>query len=222
MKKSILQAAFTLIELLVVISIISILAGIAMPVYNNAIMNGKQAAALNSARQIGLALRMYAGDYDGVYPTKRNIYEEEIVTSNDAFRSLIPVYLDNEKVFTVAGSKAGPSADNKLETPAQMLERGENHWAYVSGLGTSSTSTWPLIADATDGSGHYSDREGDLGGLWKGRKAIVVNSDISAHIVPLLGSATQRYIPRADDKSKNALQVGDYMGSDVKLLEPAR
>jgi hypothetical protein len=43
-------------------------------------------------------LRAYAGDNDGAFPTEKNSYGEPIVTSNDAFRSLIPAYCDNEKI----------------------------------------------------------------------------------------------------------------------------
>jgi prepilin-type N-terminal cleavage/methylation domain-containing protein len=221
MKISRHSAAFTLIELLVVISIIAILAGIATPVFAAVMINGRQAAALASAKQIALALRVYASDHDGAYPATRNTYDEEILTANDAFRSLFPAYLDNEKVFTVGGSKAGATADNRMDEPAQMLTRGENHWAYVEGLNTSSNSNWPLLVDHTDGSGTFGKQEGELGGTWKGTKAIVVRTDGSGAIEPLLGGGDKRYLPRFNDKSKNALQLADYMGESVRLLEPA-
>src|SRR6185369_4172072 len=102
--------------------------------------------------------------YEGSYPSKRNVYDQEIVNSNDAFRSLIPAYLDTEKVFVIGGSKTGALADNRIADQTQILEIGENHWAYVSGLSASSNSNWPLIVDHTDGSGTYKTREGDLGG----------------------------------------------------------
>src|SRR2546430_1932770 len=97
--------AFTLIELLVVIAIIAVLAGIATPVYTAALMNGQMTAAPQSARQIGLALRMYANDRAGVFPADKNSYGEQIATSNDAFRGLIPSYVDNEQIFVVGRSK---------------------------------------------------------------------------------------------------------------------
>jgi prepilin-type N-terminal cleavage/methylation domain-containing protein len=221
MNKSALRAAFTLLELLVVVAIIAILAGAAMPVYAIVMRNSRMNAAMQSARQIGLALRLYANDYDGTYPQKRNTYDQEIVTSNDAFRSLIPTYIDNEKVFAVTGSKAGATADNHITETTQMLEAGENHWAYIAGLNSGSNSNWPLIADHTDGAGTYSTKENTLGGTWLATKSAVIFTDGSARVVPLMGGGEKRYLPRHDDKTKNALLVGEYMGDGVKLLEPA-
>ncbi len=222
MKKTNLRAAFTLIELLVVISIIAILASIAAPVYQAAILNARITHSVVDARSVGLALRLYSNDNNGAFPNGKNDYNEEIVTSNDAFRSLFPTYLQNETIFTVPTSKAGPKADNKIAPANAILERGENHWAYIAGLNSSSDSNWPLIVDHTGGSGFYTDKETELGGTWKGTKAIVVNTDNSAAAVKLLGTGSKRYLPRFGDKSKNALILKDYMGDGAKLLEPAR
>ena len=222
MKKTNLRAAFTLIELLVVISIIAILAGIAVPAFTGAMVTARITKSTSDARQIGLALRIYSGDNDGAFPEGKNDYNQEISTSNDAFRNLIPTYLTNESIFTVATSKAGPKADNKMASPSEILERGENHWAYISGLNSTSNSMWPLIVDHTDGSGFYTDKETELGGTWKGVKAIVIHADISASAVKLTGAGTKRYLPRFDDRTKNALDLKDYMGDGAKLLEPAR
>ncbi|MGB8167843.1 MAG: type II secretion system protein [Chthoniobacteraceae bacterium] len=215
------HAAFTLIELLVVISIIALLAGIAAPVYSSVLLQGKMTAAMNKAKQIGIALQVYANDNGGAYPAGKNQYDETINTANDAFRSLIPAYVDTESIFTVPGSKVGPTADNRISTPAQILERGENHWAYMAGLSSTSKSSAPLVVDHTDGSGSYSAKESTVGGTWKGTKAIVVHVDASATIDRLLGTGDKRYLPRFDEKTANALNP-DYLGDSVKLLEPAQ
>jgi prepilin-type N-terminal cleavage/methylation domain-containing protein/prepilin-type processing-associated H-X9-DG protein len=56
--------AFTLIELLVVIAIIAILAAILFPVFAQAREKARSAACLSNAKQIALAVEMYAQDYD--------------------------------------------------------------------------------------------------------------------------------------------------------------
>jgi prepilin-type processing-associated H-X9-DG protein/prepilin-type N-terminal cleavage/methylation domain-containing protein len=59
-KKS--NVAFTLVELLVVISIIGLLAGLAVPAINGGLKSAKAGACLSNLHQIGVATMAYAAD----------------------------------------------------------------------------------------------------------------------------------------------------------------
>ena len=61
-KKSTFSIAFTLVELLVVISIIGLLAGLAVPAISRGLASSKSGACLSNLHQIGVATMAYAAD----------------------------------------------------------------------------------------------------------------------------------------------------------------
>jgi prepilin-type N-terminal cleavage/methylation domain-containing protein/prepilin-type processing-associated H-X9-DG protein len=63
-----MKKAFTLIELLVVIAIIAILAAILFPVFAQAREQARTISCLSNLKQMGLAVHMYAQDYDEQFP----------------------------------------------------------------------------------------------------------------------------------------------------------
>jgi prepilin-type N-terminal cleavage/methylation domain-containing protein len=212
--------AFTLIELMTVVSIMAVLTTIAFPGIKLAMMNAQMARSTANARSIVMGLRAWAGDNQGVFPVEETYEGEEIVSSNDAFRDLIPYYIDTEAIFAVARSNYGKQADNRIEELDEILEPGENHFAYVAGLTDTSRSNWPLVTDGTSGNGTYVSEPGEKGGCWEGRKAIVAYVGGSAAAVRLRGErGGERFIPREGYPEENALDV-EYMGEDVALLEP--
>ncbi len=81
--------SFTLIELLVVISIIAILAALLLPVLSRAKMYAQAAVCLNNMRQISLAGRLYAADYNGFVP-REYTPESAVVMRGEQFTGLVP------------------------------------------------------------------------------------------------------------------------------------
>src|SRR5580765_2906660 len=109
MKK--ITSAFTLIELLVVITIIAILASIALPVFNSVTERANQTKDLSNAKQIGLGLKLFAGDNDGKFPVATT-------NANTAFAQLVPQYVATEKVFYLAKSAWTPTPPDEVSTDA--------------------------------------------------------------------------------------------------------
>jgi prepilin-type N-terminal cleavage/methylation domain-containing protein len=187
------SAAFTLIELLVVISIIAVLAGIALPVYSTVQERGAQTKDLSNGKQIGLACKLYAADNDGKFPDKDGQQADPPTTaltsgstSNQAFACLVPNYLPSEKLFYLGKSAWSPNVpDEKTLVSTDRVEASSNNFAYEFGLTEISNPSFPLIADAprTGGtSGVYSTDPNAKGGVWKGKKAVVIRCDMSGTV----------------------------------------
>jgi len=65
------SAGLTLAELLVVLAVISLLAALVISAVGSARARGRQAACASNLRQIAMAVRLYAVDYDGAPPNLR-------------------------------------------------------------------------------------------------------------------------------------------------------
>jgi hypothetical protein len=72
-------------------------------VFNGVTERANQTKGLSSAKQIGIALKLFAADNDGSFP----VYQDPdgktgaITTANQAYRELFPNYLTSEAVFFV-------------------------------------------------------------------------------------------------------------------------
>jgi len=186
MKRTIInRSGFTLIELLVVITIIGILATLAPAAINGVLLNANQAKALNGARNIGLALKLYANDNDGAYPAGSS--------ANAAFNKLLPAdasasgYIKDKKAFFVKGSAFTPPPTDQASgggagggANATKLAAKENHFGYMAGLSADGSEDWPVVFDGFASGGKYSAKKTEQGGVWEGKVAIVVRLNGSA------------------------------------------
>jgi prepilin-type N-terminal cleavage/methylation domain-containing protein/prepilin-type processing-associated H-X9-DG protein len=111
------KRAFTLIELLVVIAIIAILAAILFPVFAQARDKARQAVCLSNQKQLGLAILMYAQDFDETYPVANYpappSIEAGLTNSRFHWYNMVEPYIKGGYTRTAA-SAVGTTAGKKL------------------------------------------------------------------------------------------------------------
>jgi len=197
--KRALQRGFTLIELLVVITIIAILASLAVPTFNVIQDMANQTSTSNNCRQIIMAMKIFANDNNSIYPDTYNNPQTggPAINANDAFRVLIQEdIIQDERIF---GSKASMfMPDGNIGTAPsfdQALQAGENHWALTQGQTTSSNGIMPLVFENPLAPSWPPQWNCDAAGqpkpgrAWRGGKIIIGRTDNSVNVEQL---ATKR------------------------------
>ena len=142
--------AFTLIELLVVISIIGILASIALPTLQTARERGRRIVCLNNVKQIGTAWKTFSIDNNDTFPSGSN-------SANSVFAGLTNGgYLQVGSIYKCpsdSGVKAGSSStfsSNNSSYACIIADTAGN------GLTENVSSDQPLIFDRALGNSKTS------------------------------------------------------------------
>jgi prepilin-type N-terminal cleavage/methylation domain-containing protein len=167
------ESGFTLVELLVVISIIALLAGLALPALNRARMEGYKVQDVNNLKQIGLSISLYSNDYSGQFPVKWDAAKSQgdidpktdaPNNSNEAFRALFGTgILKDERVFFTQGWTRVKKGDNDLGSSpeySKALERRENAYSYIVGFSQGSNPIYPLAANPWVGGLQHNENDG--------------------------------------------------------------
>ncbi len=116
------RRGFTFIEMMLVIGMIAILAAILFPVFARAREQSRSYSCRANLLNIGMALRMYANEHDGLYPP--NDYD---------MSPLQPKYLDAEKVFECPSQMRSSQGPFMVPPPDEEDEAGAAHPSTLPG-----------------------------------------------------------------------------------------
>lgn len=167
--------SFTLVELLVVISIIGLLAGLAVPAIQGGLDKAKQQVDVSNIRQCGLVAFGYANDNEGNYSgTNTNAGQSSL----SYFTNLVSLgLLNSTKILAGNGYSAASSTGN--------IQAVNIAWGYNSPLNTSDDANLPLFISKNFGNGNSFSNVSISGSTvgWKGKGIVVFRVGNSAEFI---------------------------------------
>lgn len=184
-KGSLLWLWIVLGTLAVIVVIVALLVGMTAPLVMKQVKKGYVIEAISNAKQIGLALHEFEGEY-GALPNRETAvkvaggtetslsFSED--SSNAFFRQLLAAGLGNERMFY---SKAAARRPDGIADGVHALGKGECGFAYITGLGSATDGSAPLVVAPLIPGTKYFD-PGPFGG-----EAIILRFDGSATLLPI-------------------------------------
>jgi prepilin-type N-terminal cleavage/methylation domain-containing protein len=136
--------SFTLVELLVVISIIGLLAGLAVPAISGGLEKAKQGVDVSNLRQLGIMFFSEANDNNGIYRRNTELTNTNVGTTLNVIRGMFAdKVLTSPKILSGNGVVAATTTNN--------IAAANIAWAYGNGCDTSDDGEIPiLISKGTD------------------------------------------------------------------------
>jgi prepilin-type N-terminal cleavage/methylation domain-containing protein len=199
------DVGFTLIELLVVITIIAILAGLAIPASQAVLKMARQNQASNNCRQVITALKQFAAKNQSQYPDSvlNPLTGGTPKNANEAFHLLFQQHVvTDERIF---GCPSGYYPDTMIgKSPAfeRAVTANENHWAMTADLTDTSASNVPLVFENPAAAAWPPQWNASVAGqirpgrTWTGGQVIIGRQDGSAEVVDLNGSTGLVTVPQ--------------------------
>ena len=131
--------SFTLVELLVVISIIGLLAGLAVPAIQGGLDKAKQGVDVSNARQLGIIFFSEANDNNGMYRVNSDLTNTQAAGN---FLTIVQGMFSNGVLTSakiLSGQGVIPATSTNGVTAANIA------FGYVPNLSTSDDGQIPLI-----------------------------------------------------------------------------
>ena len=145
------QRGFTILELLIVITIIATLAAIFFPVYARSRETARRVSCASNLSQIGIALHLYAQNYNGKFPRE-----------NNEFGPLYPYAHNTDMFWCPSDPEKGEHEWKMVDVPATQDWRRSpmpgysrriplktfSSYAYKGGLTNDVRADTPIVGEA--------------------------------------------------------------------------